>query len=107
MLPRDPSVSSPMDDLVHELRLHQIELETQNEALRQTQLELEASRSRYQELYELAPIGYISLCDKGRLIEANRAAASLLGVERDRRPGRVSDVAGVRVGAGATLVLVG
>jgi PAS domain S-box-containing protein len=77
-----------MDNLVHELRIHQIELETQNEALRQVQLELEASRSRYRELYELAPIGYVSLSDEGRLREVNLAAASLLGARREELIGR-------------------
>jgi PAS domain S-box-containing protein len=77
-----------MDDLVHELRLHQVELEAQNEALRQVQIELEASRSRYIELYELAPIGYISLSDEARLTEVNRAAATLLGVPGERLIGQ-------------------
>jgi PAS domain S-box-containing protein len=88
LTPRDACAPDPMDNLVHELRIHQIELEAQNEALRQVQLELEASRSRYRELYELAPIGYVSLSDEGRLREVNLVAASLLGARREELIGR-------------------
>ena len=67
---------------VHELRVHQIELEMQNEELRRAQLELDAQRARYVELYDLAPVGYLSLSEKGVVDEANFTAAHLLGVER-------------------------
>ncbi len=67
---------------VHELRVHQIELEMQNEELRHAQLELDARRAKYLELFDLAPVGYLTLSDQGIVGDANLTAARLLGVER-------------------------
>ena len=68
--------------MLHELRVHQIELEMQNEELRQTQAALEAARTRYFDLYDLAPVGYCSISARGLILQANLAAASLLGQSR-------------------------
>ncbi len=68
--------------MFHELQVHQIELEMQNDELRRTQQELEASREKYFDLYDLAPVGYFSINEKGIILEANLTAAALLGKER-------------------------
>jgi len=70
--------------LVHELQVHQIELELQNEELRLAQYELDASRSRYFDLYELAPTGYCVISENGMIEEANLTTAILLGIDRSR-----------------------
>ena len=70
--------------LFHELQVHQIELEMQNEELRRTQHELEVSHSRYFDLYDLAPVGYLTINEQGIIKEANLATASLLGIERKK-----------------------
>ncbi|WP_026289323.1 GGDEF and EAL domain-containing protein [Thioalkalivibrio sp. ALMg11] len=64
---------------MHELQVNQIELEMQNEALRQAQHELEESRNRYVDLFESAPVAYVILARDGRLTDANQLATRLLG----------------------------
>jgi len=83
--PEPLTVNSPEETgrLLHELRVHQIELELQNEELRTAQAEMEASQARYFDLYELAPAGYVTVGEKELVMEANLAAAALLGVNRD------------------------
>lgn len=68
--------------VLHELHVHQIELEMQNDELRWTQEKLEASRTRYFNLYNQAPAGYLTLNKKGLITEANLAAANLVGIPR-------------------------
>jgi len=65
-----------------ELRAHQVELGMQNEELRRTHKELEASRARYFDLYDLAPFGYLTLSEHGLIVEANLAFAILLGMAK-------------------------
>ncbi len=68
--------------LLHELRVHQIELEMQNVELRRAQVELDGERRRYFDLYDLAPVGYCTVSEEGLLLEANLAAINLLGLTR-------------------------
>ena len=76
--------SGDMEKLIHELRVHQVELEMQNDELLKAQAAIEESRSRYVELYDFAPVGYFSLDKMGIIQEANLTGANLLGVERER-----------------------
>jgi PAS domain S-box-containing protein len=76
------------DRLFHELQVHQIELEMQNAELRETRGKLETLLEKYTDLYDFAPVGYLSLNEQGRILEVNLTGAALLGVGRSRLVGQ-------------------
>jgi PAS domain S-box-containing protein len=80
----DLSFMSPeaKDRMLHELRVHQIELEMQNDELRRVQSALEAARDKYSDLYDFSPVGYFSIGKKGMISGANLTGSAMLGVER-------------------------
>jgi PAS domain S-box-containing protein len=71
------------DKVLHEFRVHQIELEMQNEELQRTHHALDALRSRYFDLYDLAPIGYVTLAESGLILESNLRFSSLVGLPKE------------------------
>ena len=79
-----PAVQRPAEELLHELQVHQIELEMQNESLRESQIMLEKARDRYLDLYEFAPIGYLTLTPDEVISEINLTGSVLLGAERSK-----------------------
>jgi PAS domain-containing protein len=76
--------ASNIGHLVHELQMHQVELEAQNYELRQTHQQLEETRDRYADLYDFAPVGYLTLEGSGRILEINLTGAGMLGWERQQ-----------------------
>ena len=79
-----PAAEADTRRLVHELEVHQIELEIQNEELAQSRAEVEALLRQYADLYDFAPVGYFTLARDGAICQANLAGARLLGVERGK-----------------------
>lgn len=76
------SLDQSKTHLLHELQIHQIELEMQNREMREVQQRLEEARDRYADLYDFAPMGYLTLEETGRILEINLTGAAMLGDER-------------------------
>ncbi|MHB8909770.1 MAG: PAS domain-containing sensor histidine kinase [Syntrophales bacterium] len=80
--PGDHRAEREAQRLVHELQVHQIELEAQNDELKEIQERSEESRSRYEDLYDFSPIGYFAFDRKGLIRSVNLTGTKLLGTER-------------------------
>src|SRR5258708_1562136 len=74
-------------EALHDLHVHRIELEMQNDQLRITQAELEAARERYMALYDYAPVSYLTVTERGFIRAANLTSVNMLGIERSRLVG--------------------
>ena len=82
-LASSPSTAPDALALLHELQVHQVEVDLQDEELRRSRIELESLLNRQVKLFECAPMGYLTVDDNAVLRELNRAGARLLGYERD------------------------
>jgi PAS domain-containing protein len=79
-----PAAATDPQRTLHELQVHQIELEMQNLELQEARDRMEAQLEKYTDLYDFAPVGYFSLDEQGVVLEANLTGAALLGMERSR-----------------------
>ncbi len=79
-----PRTDADTQKLLHELQVHQIELEMQNAELQDARDRMETMLDKYTDLYDFAPVGYFSISEKGVILEVNLTGAALLGVERSR-----------------------
>lgn len=95
LLKKNPSISgSQLSEaeilkLIHELEVHQIELQMQNEELLEAKEKADQESNRFTELYDFAPSGYFTLTREGQIIELNLVGAKLLGIERSRLKNRL------------------
>ena len=79
-----PRTEADTHKLLHELQVHQIELEMQNAELQDASEEVDAGLEKYTDLYDFAPVGYFSIDEQGLILEVNLTGAALLGIERSR-----------------------
>jgi PAS domain-containing protein len=79
-----PAAIEHVQEIVHDLEVHRVELEMQNRALRETQTELEASVQRYADLYDHLPVGYVTVTAVGQIVHANLVATEVLQCDRAR-----------------------
>lgn len=87
-LASDPATSGDALKLLHELQVHQVELDLQHEHMEEDRKELAQLADHYAELYDAMPVAYFTVDQAGQIIEGNLAAARMLGVERDDLEGR-------------------
>ncbi len=83
-IPPMEAPSSSIDELLHELHVNQVDLKTQIDELRRAYIALEKSHDRYVNLYEFAPVGYLTLTHEGLIDEINLIGAALLGIKRKK-----------------------
>jgi PAS domain S-box-containing protein len=83
-----PRTNDETQRLVHELEVHQLELEMQNAELTQAREEVATSLDRYTDLFDFAPVGYVTLSRDGTVLAANLTMAKLMGIERSRLLGK-------------------
>jgi PAS domain S-box-containing protein len=75
-------------EVLQNLRVHQIELQMQNDELRRTQAELDTAQARYFDFYDLAPVGYVTVSEKALTLQTNLTTATLLGITRSELIGK-------------------
>lgn len=90
-----PASAWDSDRLLHELQVHQVELEMHNEELRHAYGEADSLREKYADIYDFAPVGYFTLDAQGVIVQLNLAGAILLGIKRSRH-GRYRFAAAVK-----------
>jgi PAS domain S-box-containing protein len=90
-LASSPSTAPDALALLHELQVHQVEVDLQDDELRRSRAELETSLNRQVQLYDYAPVGYFTLDFNAVLRELNETGAAMLGLERDFLRGRSLD----------------
>jgi two-component system CheB/CheR fusion protein len=88
---QDSLVNSHIEDaswMIHELHVHQIELEMQNEELHRTHEDLEKEHEQYLDLYDFAPVGYCTISEQGQVMATNLTATTMLGMTRNNLIGQ-------------------